>query len=160
MRQDNRYDRPSGGRDDRRSGGGRSFGNRSFGGGRDNSDRTMHQAVCDECGQDCEVPFKPSSGKPIYCNACFSKSKGRDGARDSGRSEQRFDSRPSFDSNHSTNNNQSKLQLDSINMKLDQILKILKSVPEPKSEIKAKEVKAEAIKKVVEKPAKKVAKKK
>lgn len=31
----------------------------------------MHQAVCDECGRDCEVPFKPSSGKPIYCSDCF-----------------------------------------------------------------------------------------
>ena len=46
---------------------------------RDNSDFSdrrnnrpdMHRAVCDECGKNCEVPFKPSNDKPIYCNECF-----------------------------------------------------------------------------------------
>ncbi len=33
----------------------------------------MHQAVCDNCGKNCEVPFKPTSGKPIYCKDCFEK---------------------------------------------------------------------------------------
>ncbi|NCC70485.1 hypothetical protein EOM09_02795, partial [bacterium] len=46
-------------------------------GGRDRdrrgSDREMFEAVCDECGKNCEVPFKPTSGKPIYCSECFEK---------------------------------------------------------------------------------------
>ncbi len=33
----------------------------------------LHKAVCDECGQNCEVPFKPSGNKPIYCSRCFEK---------------------------------------------------------------------------------------
>jgi len=37
--------------------------------------REMHKAVCSECGKDCEVPFKPTTGKPIYCRDCYMKKK-------------------------------------------------------------------------------------
>ena len=62
----------------------RSFGsNRGFGGGRgfggnrgfDRGPREMHSAVCAECKQKCEVPFKPTEGKPVYCKECFMKKK-------------------------------------------------------------------------------------
>jgi CxxC-x17-CxxC domain-containing protein len=33
----------------------------------------MHDAVCSECGKECKVPFKPTTGKPIYCSDCFEK---------------------------------------------------------------------------------------
>lgn len=36
-------------------------------------DREMHKAVCAECGQECEVPFKPMKGKPVYCRECYRK---------------------------------------------------------------------------------------
>lgn len=35
--------------------------------------REMHKAVCSECGQECEVPFKPTEGKPVFCKECFRK---------------------------------------------------------------------------------------
>ncbi len=35
--------------------------------------REMHKAVCSECKKDCEVPFKPTAGKPIYCKECYAK---------------------------------------------------------------------------------------
>jgi len=35
--------------------------------------RKMHKAVCSECGEECEVPFKPTEGKPVYCRDCFRK---------------------------------------------------------------------------------------
>ncbi|MEK6926624.1 MAG: CxxC-x17-CxxC domain-containing protein [Nanoarchaeota archaeon] len=35
--------------------------------------RDMHKTVCSECKQECEVPFKPTEGKPVYCKECFSK---------------------------------------------------------------------------------------
>lgn len=38
--------------------------------------REMHKAVCAECKKECEVPFKPSSDRPIYCRDCFAKRKG------------------------------------------------------------------------------------
>ena len=40
-------------------------------------DREMHPAVCSECKQECEVPFKPTEGKPVKCPECFKKSRPR-----------------------------------------------------------------------------------
>jgi len=73
-------------RDDRSGGGGKSFGKKSYGkpsfgardgGGKNSYDRgerpAMHKAICDECGNSCEVPFKPNGDKPVYCNNCFRK---------------------------------------------------------------------------------------
>jgi len=37
--------------------------------------REMHKATCSECGNECEVPFKPHEGKPVYCRDCYSKRK-------------------------------------------------------------------------------------
>ena len=33
--------------------------------------REMHKATCSECGKECEVPFKPTEGKPVYCKECY-----------------------------------------------------------------------------------------
>ncbi len=62
--------------------GGNGGGRPSFGGNRggDRGPVTMHKAVCDECHKNCEVPFRPSGDKPIYCSDCFS-SKREDGDR-------------------------------------------------------------------------------
>ena len=56
---------------------------RSFGGGdqegggfrRDFGPREMHKATCAECNQECEVPFKPTEGRPVFCRDCFAKKK-------------------------------------------------------------------------------------
>jgi CxxC-x17-CxxC domain-containing protein len=32
-----------------------------------------HKAVCTECKKECEVPFKPTPGKDVFCQACFAK---------------------------------------------------------------------------------------
>ena len=42
----------------------------------------LFAAVCSDCGKGCEVPFRPSADKPVYCSACFGKKK-HDGERDS-----------------------------------------------------------------------------
>lgn len=59
-----------------RSGGDRpQFGRRGgFGGGRDRDDgpKQMFSATCAQCGKSCEVPFRPSGERPVYCNDCFS----------------------------------------------------------------------------------------
>ncbi len=47
--------------------------NRFGGGRRDFGPREMHKAVCAECKQECEVPFKPIQDKPVYCKECYSK---------------------------------------------------------------------------------------
>lgn len=72
-------------------GGGRRFGGGGgFGGGRggDRGSRgpmEMHQATCADCGKSCEVPFRPSGTKPVYCSNCFkSKDKDNGGRSDRG----------------------------------------------------------------------------
>ena len=57
------------------SGGGGGFGGGGFGGG----PREMHKATCAECNKECEVPFKPSGDRPVYCKECFSKRKSSGG---------------------------------------------------------------------------------
>jgi len=34
-------------------------------------ERILYQAVCADCLKRCEVPFKPSGDRPVYCPACF-----------------------------------------------------------------------------------------
>lgn len=84
---------------------GRSFGGRSFDRsrghdrGRDDSfrQRSMTKVICAECGIECEVPFKPSSDRPVYCRDCFAKRKGG-GSDSSGGENREFSPRkkPSF----------------------------------------------------------------
>jgi CxxC-x17-CxxC domain-containing protein len=67
---------------------GNRFGGRRDGGRRDGGRPTMYQAVCAECGKDCEVPFQPTGDKPVYCSTCFGNKGGnerRSNDRDSGR---------------------------------------------------------------------------
>ena len=40
---------------------------------RDNFKRKMYKAICSDCGKECEVPFKPSGDRPVYCRECFQK---------------------------------------------------------------------------------------
>ena len=42
-------------------------------GGFNRAPREMHKVVCSECKKECEVPFKPTEGKPVYCRECFQK---------------------------------------------------------------------------------------
>ena len=36
-------------------------------------ERTFTRAICSDCNKECEIPFKPSGGRPVYCKECFSK---------------------------------------------------------------------------------------
>ena len=67
------------------SGGG--GGSRSFGGFESGGRREMHPAVCASCNRETEVPFVPSSNRPVYCRDCFaSQGGGGGGRRDNSRS--------------------------------------------------------------------------
>ncbi len=50
-------------------------GNQGGGFRRDFGPREMHKATCSECNNECEVPFKPTEGKPVYCKDCYRKRK-------------------------------------------------------------------------------------
>jgi len=48
-------------------------------------EREMHKATCADCGKECEVPFKPTEGRPVYCRECYQKHrKPRSGGRGRG----------------------------------------------------------------------------
>lgn len=143
---------------EKKGGGGfdrRDSGNRNFSRGNDSSARpTMHQAICADCGQSCEVPFKPSGNRPVYCSNCFGKS--NQGRNNSG-------GRVNVNANHGISNE----QFESLNAKLDAILNFLKPAlaieplakKEDKKEVNKSEEK-KLSKKIVKKiiPAKKISK--
>jgi CxxC-x17-CxxC domain-containing protein len=71
------------------AGGGYSAGGSSYGGGggggagggggygsRDRGPREMFSATCSSCGREAQVPFRPTSGKPVYCSDCFRSQRG------------------------------------------------------------------------------------
>lgn len=122
-------------------GGNRGGGRPSFGGNRGGGDRRevqMHQAICDKCHKSCEVPFRPSSDKPIYCNDCFGDKRGneaprrdfknRDSNRDFG-NKQNF-SKSSFEK---SSGDDIKKQLADINAKLDRLTSMLEKAESPKA---------------------------
>ena len=39
--------------------------------------REMHDVTCAACGTQTQVPFRPSSDRPVYCRDCFSQNRSR-----------------------------------------------------------------------------------
>lgn len=148
--------------------GSRSNFSRGGSGGRNRGQVTMHQTVCDQCGKSCEVPFRPTEGKPVYCNVCFGSKKEAGGdRRGDGYSKKSFDgykthSKTDFGSNKG-NNNEVKKQLEILNVKMDQLIEAVKSINSKPlvAEKKVKKVveKAPVVKTKAQKTAKRVSKK-
>ncbi len=38
-------------------------------------EKQLFSAVCDECGDNCKVPFEPRNGNPVLCSNCFAGKK-------------------------------------------------------------------------------------
>lgn len=133
----------------------------------------MFQTVCSECGDECEVPFKPNGRKPVFCRSCFKKdefdegsSDRRDDRRDYGRDnyeKPRFEKprfeKPRFEKpayKEQTGGENYKAQFEMLNFKMDMILKALHNMGvnpiapakahEPKKEVKKEEPKKEEVK--------------
>jgi CxxC-x17-CxxC domain-containing protein len=64
------------------AGGGASYGGGYGGGGGysaggyERAPREMFSATCSNCGREAQVPFRPTSGKPVYCSDCFRSMRG------------------------------------------------------------------------------------
>lgn len=134
---------------------------RSDGFNRNREPVTMHQAVCDQCGKSCDVPFRPTEGKPIYCNDCFG---GRKSDNDRGNkkfSQEKFNNHKAFargdfrSSSNKGNNNELKEQLVILNSKMDRLIKAVESIKNAKSQV----VKKKVIKDIPVSKVKKLAKK-
>lgn len=117
--------------------------------GSDRSERRMFKVVCDECGKDCEVPFKPSDDKPVYCDECFGKS-----SSPSRGDSKRFESRREEPRRSAASDNSINKQFEALNNRIDKLISILapkdktiKLAPQDKPEIK-KEAKKEEVKSI------------
>lgn len=86
----------------------------------------MHAATCSQCGDRCEVPFKPNGKKPIFCSNCFVKDEDTGSKRFSGprSSSPRFGEKRSFEGGVAGGDKYAD-QLREINSKLDAILRAL-----------------------------------
>ena len=92
-----------------------------FGGGRDNDRPMMHDAVCNDCGNDCQVPFRPNGRKPVLCNNCF-KNDGQDSRFDDRRGAEK---RPYVSTPRAAGNDDLAKQIKLMSSKIDRILDIL-----------------------------------
>lgn len=85
----------------------------------------MYKAVCGKCGKDCEVPFEPRDGRPVYCSECFEK---KDGGSQAPRTFQdRGPRNPNFERKDGPRT-QSDGKLEAIDHKLDRILEMLSTI--------------------------------
>lgn len=124
---------------DRRS----SYRKNNFGGdrgGRRDDRGTMFKAVCNECHKDCEVPFRPSSDKPIYCDSCFKNKRGNESPRREfgdrrGRGDKRdFSNRPNFQRPQGgQSQDEIKKQLSELNNKLDRLISSIEKLSATKT---------------------------
>jgi len=113
-------------------------------GGRSDGPKQMFPAVCGKCGEDCQVPFRPSGDRPVFCSNCF---KEQGGGNDRPRfAPKRFDG-GNRDSAPRVSAPDYSAQFASLNAKMDKILSML-------TPVKVEKVEKEEVKK-----EKKVAKK-
>jgi len=81
----------------------------------------LHQATCDKCGRTCDLPFKPTGGKPVYCRSCFRAGANTESRPDFGKAEgsrnEKFESNDAPSVTHE--------DIAAINKKLDKIMKAL-----------------------------------
>jgi CxxC-x17-CxxC domain-containing protein len=156
-----------------RGGGGGFRGNRGggFGGGRDGGRPSfqkkswgdkpeMHKAICSNCGKSCEVPFRPSGDKPVYCSDCFGKtSGGADRAPRREFNDRAPQARPSFDGSNQGGSD-TKRQLEAISAKLDKLTQAIENFSKVRTAPVANVIAQEkvAIKALTSQPKKVVAK--
>ena len=118
---DGHSDRP------RFSGEKRSF---SHSGDRGGSRPQMFSAVCSECGRACEVPFRPTGDRPVFCNDCFSNKRGSSQGnftrRDFTHPSSPAPAKPPAEDKRI---DELKKQLDAVNKKLDTMMEMMKTAP-------------------------------
>ncbi|MFA7201792.1 MAG: CxxC-x17-CxxC domain-containing protein [Candidatus Paceibacterota bacterium] len=135
-------------------------------GGGDRKPITLHEAVCDQCGNPCEIPFRPTPGKLVYCNECF-KDKREDGShagdvRFSPQNTPRFQASVRMTPNSTPSretNDVLKKQLELLNEKMDQLIQAVKSISFIKPVVVEKGIKKEIKEKIVANTPKKSIKK-
>ena len=99
-------------------------------------EKRMFKSTCAKCGASCEVPFRPTGEKPVYCRDCFGKNC------------------PTENKSFRSNDVPATDPFKSIHAKLDAIMKILAPVAPAKEVKEIKEIKEEVKAVEAEKPKK------
>lgn len=98
----------------------KSYSDRGDSRGGERRDIEMHDATCSECQKSCQVPFRPTGEKPVYCRDCFGSKGGRSDERAPRRDYGDRGARPSFGGSASGNDD-IKRQIEGMNAKLDKL---------------------------------------
>lgn len=105
--------------------------------GGDRGDRgpvTMHRAICSSCGKSCEVPFRPTGEKPVYCRDCFAGRSAMGGDRSQRKDPRTFSQNTSHNSQSNSSsqtvagNSEIKKQLDALNVKIDKVVLLMQEM--------------------------------
>lgn len=133
---------------------------RSGGGNFRSRDREMFRTTCSNCGKECEVPFKPTGSKPVFCSDCFEKNGGesrRSNDRDYAAPRRSNFERPQYNENRNydrpqyndrpqenprpqNDRPQQNDQFASLNAKLDRIITLLTPKPTQPEKVPAEPI--------------------
>jgi len=112
----------------------------------------LFDAICADCGKSCQVPFKPNGKKPVYCKECFSRNEG--GGESGSRPVRDFSAaarpiapfKPAPAPVSDKRIDDLKIQLDSVNYKLEKLIKMIEGSKAEAPKPTPAPIKAEAAK--------------
>ena len=90
----------------------------------------MHKATCAECRKTCDVPFRPTAGKPVYCKDCFVVKGGRDSRIDDRFPRKDFATRSGGDKELLGDNTKKAIQ--DLGVKIDKLMALVERLAESK----------------------------
>lgn len=111
----------------------RNYGDRPDFSGGNGRGKPLFSADCSNCGTYCEVPFRPTQGRPVFCRDCFkTQDQGQDRFADDRFGSDRYEARPYRkeakpfrESSVPSAGKMTEEQFKTLNAKLDKILNIL-----------------------------------
>jgi CxxC-x17-CxxC domain-containing protein len=138
-------------------GGKPSFQNKSWGVDRGQSygstrDKPLFKATCSDCKKSCEVPFRPSGDKPVFCSDCFNAKRDIDDSRGHNQGFENRAPKRDFNDRHAPRveysrpsdprapfkpnalpavNDDTKRQLSDISFKLDKLISAIEKINTP-----------------------------
>lgn len=112
--------------------------------GRDGGRPRMFSATCSECNRACEIPFRPTGERPVFCKDCFDNKRGSSQSNYSQRGapphnfpQRDFTPPPALTLRAEDKRiDELKLELHAVNKKLDTMMEMIKSMSTKKVAVK------------------------
>lgn len=100
-------------------------------------DQVLHKATCAECNKTCEVPFRPTGEKPVYCNDCFKGASSNFVPREVSHKKENIPTRSPADDTHL---DEIKMRVRNMESKLESLISKLEAVHTLVSDIQKPEI--------------------